>query len=54
MLTYLAHMVKWDVQDDETTLLEEEEIAKAESNDTVDEVKSCISSFSFLKYYLLV
>lgn len=32
------------VQDDETTLLEEEELANAEHNNPVDEVRSCISN----------
>ena len=32
-------LVNSNFQDDETTLLEEEELAKEESNDPIDEVK---------------
>lgn len=36
------------IQDDETTLMEEEELANAESNNAVDEARSLISDMLLL------
>lgn len=39
-----THSFELNVQDDETTLSEEEELAKAESHEPVDEVTASFSS----------
>lgn len=49
MAKYLT-CVFLDAQDDETTLMEEEELAKAESDDTIDEVNK-LENLSFRCFY---
>lgn len=41
----LFHYLYLDLQDDETTLLEEEELAKTENHDSVDEVNDLAAHF---------